>query len=189
VIKFYDPRDPWGFFSNFSRHPVAIYGRVWPTAEHAFQAMKFFPHRPDLVDWVHGSSTPGVAARRGRDRSYPLRVDWDEAPGLTSGYGQGMELRIPQGFAQPVDSINRCGLEAEPLFARTKDIFMFEIVLAKFSQHKDLNQALYRDAEGSIVEDALHDPYWGWGSSHVGENKLGRILMAVRQVIPFLGGS
>jgi len=182
VIRFYDPRNPWGFFSNFSRHQVDIYDRSWATSEHAFQAMKFHPHRPDLVEMVHRAETPGKAARLGRDRSFPLRIDWNERPGGGLGYGQELASRIPK-VVQPNDGVDRKGVTAEPLFTRTKDLFMYEIVLAKFRRHEDLKRALVETGEEVIIEDAQSDPYWGWGASFVGENKLGRILMAVRAVL------
>jgi predicted NAD-dependent protein-ADP-ribosyltransferase YbiA (DUF1768 family) len=176
MIRFYDPRDPYGFFSNFSRHQVTIYDRTWRTSEAAFQAMKFHPHRPDLVEVVHQAETPGKSARLGRDPSHPLRTDWNSHPDTD------LKLRVPM-VTQPTDTVNRPGVLAEPLFARTKDIFMFEVVLAKFQQNRDLREALLATKDESIIEDARDDPYWGWGASFVGENKLGRILMAVRTEI------
>lgn len=40
-IKFYKPKDPYGCFSNFSRHPILLDGRTWATTEHYFQAQKY----------------------------------------------------------------------------------------------------------------------------------------------------
>jgi N-glycosidase YbiA len=181
MIKFYAPKDPYGCFSNFSRHPVTIYGLTWRTSEAAFQAMKFWPHRLDLVDLVWAAETPTKACEIARDRSKPIRGDWDARPGswLKHG-GDKMAERIPRGIDQTEDCVYRPGVKAEPLFVRTKDIFMYEIVYAKFSQHKDLYKVLIDTGLEPLIEDAIHDPYWGWGTSRIGENKLGRILMAVR---------
>ena len=41
MIKFWRTRDEYGFLSNFSKHPVTIDGKRWPTTEHYYQAMKF----------------------------------------------------------------------------------------------------------------------------------------------------
>lgn len=60
---------------------------------------------------------------------------------------------------------------------------MFEICLAKFQQNAELRQEILSTGSRVLIEDAIHDPYWGWGASHVGENKLGRVLMAVRHVL------
>ena len=41
TIFFYLKRDPFGWLSNFSPHPIEMKGRVWPTVEHYYQAQKF----------------------------------------------------------------------------------------------------------------------------------------------------
>lgn len=52
------------YLSNFYRHPVRIGGDVYPTAEHAYQALKAV--RRDERAWVLASETPLIAKRRGR---------------------------------------------------------------------------------------------------------------------------
>ena len=182
MIKFYRHEDPHGYYSNFSRHEVTIYDKTWPTSEHPFQAMKFHPHRSDLVEAVRLAPTPGTAARMGRDRSVPIRTDWDSNPTGLNPYGDMPATRVPQ-LPQPDDQVDRRGVTAESIFARTKDVFMYEVVLAKFTQHDDLRRFLLETGNEILIEDADSDPYWGWGASKVGENKLGRILMMVRQLV------
>ena len=177
ALLFYHHDDvPYGCFSNFSRHPVKIYGRTWMTSEHPFQVMKFHPHRPDLVDAVHAAESPGKAAKMARDRSLPLRADWDQAP---SDEATGIVVEAPR----TEDFVNRGSAAAEPLFSRMKDIVMYEVVLAKFRQNDDAKKILLGTGDDILIEDAEFDPYWGWGASKVGQNKLGRILMSVRSII------
>jgi N-glycosidase YbiA len=77
VINFYRAQDEWGDFSNFdTRHPIKVDGCMWPTTEHYFQAMKFHKH-PEVVERVRQCATPGESAKMGRDRSLPLRDDWE----------------------------------------------------------------------------------------------------------------
>lgn len=181
MITFYDPRNPHGHYSNFSRHRVIIYGGDWQTSEHPFQAMKFWPHRLDLVDAVRTSASPGQAAHLGRNRSLPLRADWESSPGEMLLRIEGAD-RFPEPgmFHYQPDGIDRQGLEPEAVLGRVKDVFMYEIVYAKFTQHKDLQKRLLATGDEPLVEAADFDPYWGWGASRNGLNKLGRILMAVR---------
>ena len=75
VVKFYRQGDAFGEFSNFAAFPVRLKGVEWPTTEHYFQAQKFAgtPHEEE----VRGAGTPTIAARIGRDRSRPLRPDWE----------------------------------------------------------------------------------------------------------------
>jgi hypothetical protein len=75
TIYFYGTRTQYGCFSNFSRHGFELDGVWWPTSEHYFQAQKFAgtPH----ADQIREVKTPKDAARMGRDRSRPLRSDWE----------------------------------------------------------------------------------------------------------------
>ena len=75
IIHFYRVDDPYGFFSNFSAHPVWIGGLRWPTTEHYFQAQKFAG--TPAAEQVWGAASPMQAARMGRDRTRPLRPDWE----------------------------------------------------------------------------------------------------------------
>jgi ribA/ribD-fused uncharacterized protein len=40
-VYFYRVNEPYGEFSNFSKHPFEADGKNWPTSEHYFQAQKF----------------------------------------------------------------------------------------------------------------------------------------------------
>lgn len=75
TIHFYRASDPHGYMSNFSRHPVSIGGKTWPTTEHYFQAQKFAG--TEFEEEIRCASSPGQAAVSGRDRSKPLRKDWE----------------------------------------------------------------------------------------------------------------
>jgi N-glycosidase YbiA len=75
VIRFYSAREEYGCFSNFSRHPIQLKGKTWPTSEHFFQAQKF-AGTPDEKQ-VREAKSPMIAARMGRSRERPLREDWE----------------------------------------------------------------------------------------------------------------
>lgn len=74
-IYFYSTRDAYGSFSNFSKHGITLKGTWWPTSEHYFQAQKFAgtPHE----EAVRKGTSPKQAAEMGRERSRPLRPDWE----------------------------------------------------------------------------------------------------------------
>lgn len=76
VINFYETNKPFGCFSNFAKYPIELDGKIWPTSEHYFQAKKFegTVHEEE----IRQASTPMEAARMGRERSRPLRKDWEE---------------------------------------------------------------------------------------------------------------
>src|SRR6476469_8628013 len=75
VVKFYRTGEPFGEFSNFAAFPIRLKDVEWPTAEHYFQAQKFAgtPHE----EAVRLADSPMTAAKMGRERSRPLRADWD----------------------------------------------------------------------------------------------------------------
>ena len=62
-----------------------------------------------------------------------------------------------------------------------KDAIMHEAVLAKFTQHDELRKILLGTGDATIVEHTENDAYWGDGGDGRGQNKLGRILMRVRE--------
>jgi hypothetical protein len=75
TIYFYTIGDKYGCFSNFSPHGFEVDGVWWRTSEHFFQAQKF-------AGTVHAEAvrqvkTPKDAARMGRNRALPLRLDWN----------------------------------------------------------------------------------------------------------------
>lgn len=76
AIYFYRVNDEYGCFSNFSRHGFKLDGKYWVTSEHYFQAQKFTG--TEYEEQVRLLPTPMEAANIGRDRSKPLRKDWEE---------------------------------------------------------------------------------------------------------------
>ncbi|KAF9107033.1 hypothetical protein BGX29_007539 [Mortierella sp. GBA35] len=78
-INFYRQENAYGEFSNFYYAPIEMDGQEWPTTEHYFQAQKF-AHLDDkkYVEQVRLARTPSDAAKLGRNRSFPLRPDWEE---------------------------------------------------------------------------------------------------------------
>lgn len=61
-----------------------------------------------------------------------------------------------------------------------KDRIMHEAVRAKFTQHDELKEMLLATGDARIVEHTENDDDWGDGGDGRGKNKLGIILMRVR---------
>ena len=75
TILFYRRRDAFGWLSNFSRHPIEMKGRVWPTVEHYYQAQKFAgSEHEELIRQAPDAWTAKLMAH---DGTRPLRPDWD----------------------------------------------------------------------------------------------------------------
>lgn len=156
------------FLSNFYPAPVTVHGVGYPTAEHAYQAHKTYSAVARIS--VAALSSPGEAKRAGRQLD--IRPDWEQV----------------------------------------KKQVMLLVVLTKFTAHDELAAALTATGDQLLVEgNHWHDNYWGMCSCskclyglveqenyhprlfhentvfpaklHPGRNYLGKILMAVRDVV------
>lgn len=72
-------------------------------------------------------------------------------------------------------------LPLRPDREEVKDDIMRRAVLTKFQTHAGLASLLLSTGERMIVENAPLDAYWGCGQDGQGLNRLGSILMEVRQ--------
>jgi N-glycosidase YbiA len=61
-----------------------------------------------------------------------------------------------------------------------KDELMYRAVSRKFQTHKGIRERLISTGQEEIIENAPGDYYWGCGADGSGQNKLGKILMRVR---------
>lgn len=60
-ISFYRANEkPYGAFSNLFRRPIEFEGRVYPTAEHAYQAGK--ARKDEVREWILSAPTPSLVA-------------------------------------------------------------------------------------------------------------------------------
>jgi ribA/ribD-fused uncharacterized protein len=113
-ILFYRVTERYGEFSNFSPHPIALKGGVWPTAEHYFQAQKFVDTGHEEA--IRLAKSPMIAARMGRSRERPLRDDWERVKddimreALAAKFTQHTDLRsllLSTGEAELVEHTSR----------------------------------------------------------------------------------
>lgn len=78
-IYFYKVTDPYGCFSNFSRHAIELDGYIWPTVEHYYQAYKFHETERDyLMPLIRMADTPEIAAAIGRKPENVAHPNWDK---------------------------------------------------------------------------------------------------------------
>lgn len=74
-LYFYHSDQPWGEFSNFSRHAIYLDGVIWPTTEHYYQSQKFTGKQQQ--EQIRCAATPMLA----KNQAYALfdsygRTDW-----------------------------------------------------------------------------------------------------------------
>ena len=61
-----------------------------------------------------------------------------------------------------------------------KEDIMFKALQAKFTQHEDLKGMLLGTKDRRLVERSPYDSYWGDGGDGSGKNRLGELLMRLR---------
>ena len=76
TVYFYNTTGEYGCFSNFSPHGLELDGLYWRTSEHYFQAQKFVDAAHKME--IYNCKTPKDAANKGRERTRPLRPDWEQ---------------------------------------------------------------------------------------------------------------
>lgn len=76
-----------------------------------------------------------------------------------------------------------------PDWEKAKDQVMYEIVKDKFTNNPDLQEKLLATGNAILTEgNTWHDVYWGYDIRQKrGQNKLGKILMRVRQELKAKG--
>lgn len=73
-IPFYRANEkPYGVFSNLFRRPMEFEGRMYPTAEHAYQAGK--ARKEEVREWILSAPTPSLVAMAAHGL-----YTWDIAP-------------------------------------------------------------------------------------------------------------
>jgi N-glycosidase YbiA len=153
VINFYGQDNEYGYYSNFSPHPIVLFGKCWLTVEHFYQAMKF--NEELYQEAIRDTQRPGKAKRMGNEKT-------------------------PFEYICP-ETKEKCIVTFKEDWADLKDDVMRVGVYAKFTQHLDLQQKmLVDDADADLVEHTVNDKYWGDGGDGSGKNMLGKVLMETR---------
>jgi hypothetical protein len=138
-IRFYDEFAEHGWLSNFASCPIFLDGKLWPTTEHYYQAMKYAG--APYEESVRCAPSPLVAKTMTRDPAHPPRADWDAV----------------------------------------KDAVMLAALRAKFAQHAHLRASLLATGSARLIEHTPNDAYWADGGDGSGLNRLGELLMRVRE--------
>lgn len=78
-IKFYRSNEkPYGVFSNLYPSPIEFEGKLYPTAEHAYQAGK--ARRPEVRDWILSAPSPALAAMAAHGLyTWEVTPEWSQA--------------------------------------------------------------------------------------------------------------
>jgi len=75
---------------------------------------------------------------------------------------------------------NERTIPIRPDWEAVKDDVMRQAVRAKFDQHPDIRAVLLGTGSETLIEAARNDNYWGSGPDGTGKNRLGKVLMEIR---------
>lgn len=104
-------------------------------------------------------------------------------------YFQAQKTRVPKWqekirVAQSPAEAKKIGWEVpdydDEFWLANREQIMEKAVRAKFDQHDDLKQILISTGDAVLVEDSPNDMFWGMVNGE-GENKMGKLLMKIRQ--------
>ncbi len=121
--------------------------------------------------------------------AFPFEIDGQVWP-TVEHYFQAQKFRDPEH----VERIRQAGSPKQAkMLGRSRkfpiredwDTFRDEVMLkavrAKFTSHDDLRDLLVGTGKKQLIEASPFDSYWGSGRSGKGRNRLGEILMQVRE--------
>lgn len=145
--------------------PIHFYSRIA-----AFGAFSNFEPSPIFMD---GLIWPTVEhyfqAQKFEDAAYRETIRAAKTPQIAKTLGRTRKLPL------------RADWET------VKDGVMLDAVRAKFEAHAALRELLLSTGGEDLIEAAPTDSYWGAGRNGAGQNKLGKILMAVREELRAAG--
>ncbi len=75
-ILFFDESDEHGWMSNYATTPIFLNGKLWPTVEHYYQAMKFAGTAHE--ERIRCAPSPFLAKRLASSPDHAPRADWND---------------------------------------------------------------------------------------------------------------
>lgn len=126
-----------------------------------FSNFVFFPIRLKNKTWK--TTEHFYQAQKFENEAYQEKIRKAESPMKGAELGRSRKERILKNWDNKKDNV------------------MFEAVRAKFMQHPELGQMLRDTGNAKIIEHTENDAYWGDGGDGKGKNKLGKILIKVRE--------
>lgn len=170
AIGFYEANSasPFGAFCNYHNAAMVVDGVSYATVEHFYQANKIdvaaSADHASFAALVRTASTP--------NKSKILATMW-----VSDGRGYAWRTALDPIIAD----YKARGVSLRDGWEDMKEAVMLRGLRAKFTQHADLARLLLSTGDALIVEQSPRDSYWGWGSDHRGKNRLGHLLMQLRE--------
>lgn len=104
-------------------------------------------------------------AQKFADKTYQEKIRKASTPMKAAELGRSRKVRIIKNW----DNI--------------KDNVMYDALNAKFTQHEDLKKLLLETDDKILIEHTENDSYWGNAGDGSGKNRLGKLLMRLRDIL------
>lgn len=123
----------------------------------------FSAHPISLAGKVWPTTEHYFQAQKFADATYQEKIRREESPMVAARMGRDRKQKLRRDW----DSV--------------KDSVMLDALRAKFSQHADLLDQLLQTGDAHLIEHTENDAYWADGGDGSGRNRLGELLMQLRQ--------
>jgi ribA/ribD-fused uncharacterized protein len=159
-------KEEYSWLSNFSKHPVEFEGMTYPNVEAAFQAAK-------TLDINRPVNTTRNLKNVTETISYDPLI-------YRSDFQQNANPVVAKRMGK-----SRTNLNFRSDWEKVKSDIMCACLQDKFTRHTDLREKLINTGDEELIEgNTWNDRIWGctWdGSKWVGQNRLGKALMQLRE--------
>jgi len=179
-LTFYDPKDAYGWCSNFyTSKPITIQGETWTNTEQYFQAMKFRDGTPRGLEYsniIKNADSPQKVKSLRTQKTHMYGGKWM--------INKKTDHRILNDVIKEYSD-----LKMRPDWEDVKVQVMIRALLGKFRE-KDLKEKLVSIPDnGLLVEHTTRDKIWAdggdGGTGEKGLNYLGKILTAIAHVLKY----
>lgn len=165
-ILFFYPWGNWGWMSNLFESSIYLDGQTWDTVEHYYQSKKF-----------------NISSSNEASKEYSKVIASVHSPYDAKYLAYQNTKYAPENLHDTIEIYKDLGANIEKdEWARNRDQFMFNALLAKFSQNSYLRSAL-KSTEGRMIIFESSDMYWGVGQKCKGKNCLGKLLEYIRTIL------
>ena len=154
ILFFKRDRKHFEFLSNFYLAEFVLSGILWPSVEHYYQYHK--SEKPEYKSAILNAKNAAEVKQLSDSR---IGNEWQ--------FDKSWFKENPEDLRSDWDDI--------------KDQVMEKAVKEKFRQNPYLKKRLLATRNAEIIEDAKWDFYWGIGHDGSGDNRLGKLLMTIRE--------
>ena len=174
ILKFFNPKEKYGEFSNFFNSTFTIKDIEYDSVEQYFQAQKFYdPDNKKMMKYFYliiNADSPQKIKDLGNQKKNYRGGKWL------------INKKYPEmGLMNEMIDKYKDKVFIRKDWDEIRDKIMYKGLKSKFNQNPSLKKLLIKTKDRELVENSPYDKYWGIGKDGTGENKLGELLMKLRK--------